>query len=70
MGTNFHEWGGMREWERIGGGGAGFVCEGGFWVDWGFGTGERGILVVEGGVREGLGGRVRAKDAKVRKGEC
>ena len=41
--------------------------------DWGFGTGERGILVVEGGVREGLGGRVRAKDAKdakVRKGDC
>ena len=29
MGTNFHEWGRMREWERMGGGGAGGLFAGG-----------------------------------------
>ena len=55
-----------RGWGEVGRGG--LFAKGDFG-----GIGDWGILVVEGGVREGLGGRVRAKDAKdakVRKGEC
>ena len=46
--------------------GGGLFAKGDFgWIgDW-----EWGSLVVEGGVREGLGRRVCAKDAKVRKGD-